>query len=181
MLFEFQAWMTDSIIEAQKRVSDDNNFTFHGPLMANEAGHIANLTNQLKTVLLELRTRCLHFTSSHGVNELRKCPHCGLVWAKVVGCTGATSCGKMVNSIDVRNKGTGVMATFAFVWDESAAVLAITRKGERHAMKQVNSLCFYSLLVGPSVRPLETFDLSLFLRLLGITAAQSHTTGQLWL
>ena len=162
MLFEFQAWMTDSIIEAQKRVSDDNNFTFHGPLMANEAGHIANLTNQLKTVLLELRTRCLHFTSSHGVNELRKCPHCGLVWAKVVGCEGSTSCGKMVNSIDVRNKGTGVMATFAFVWDESAAVLAITRKGERHAMKQVNSLCFYSLLVGPSVRPLETFDLSLF-------------------
>ena len=115
--------MTDSIVGAQERVSEDNNFQFDGPLMANEAGHIANLTNQLRTVLLELRTRCLHFTSNHGVNELRKCNFCGLVWAKVVGCTGSTTCGELVNSFDVRKiddnkKATGVMATFTFKWDD---------------------------------------------------------------
>ena len=127
-----------SIVEAQERVSEENNFQFDGPEMANEAGHIANLTNQLKTVLLELRTRCLSFTSNHGVNELRKCPHCGLVWAKVVGCTGVTTCGKLVNSIDVRKigkKGTGIMATFAFHWHEQREELVITRKGERHAQR----------------------------------------------
>ena len=127
--------MTDSIVGAQQRVSQENNFQFVGPFMANEAGHIANLTNQLKNVLLELRTRCLHFTSNHGVNELRKCPHCGVIWAKVVGCTGTTTCGKLVNSIDVRKKGTGVMATFTFNWDEQREELFITRSGERHARK----------------------------------------------
>jgi len=100
--------------------------------MANEAGHIANLTNQLKSVLLELRTRCLHFTSNHDVNELRKCPHCGEVWAKVVGCDGATTCGNMVNSFDVRKNRSGVMATFTFNWDEEREELSITRSGERH-------------------------------------------------
>jgi len=30
---------------------------------------------------------------SHLKNQLRKCPNCGLVWVKVEGCNGATTCG----------------------------------------------------------------------------------------
>ena len=56
LVFEFQAWMSQEIIEAQKRVSGTNSFTFEGKKMANEAGHIASLTNQLKAILIDIRT-----------------------------------------------------------------------------------------------------------------------------
>ena len=124
--------MTESIVEAQQRVSKENNFEFYGPAMANEAGHIANLTNQLKAVLLELRTRCLHFTSNHGVNELRRCPHCGLVWAKIDGCNNVV-CGRANGILDVRRKNNGIMATFRFLWNAEREELEITRTGERRA------------------------------------------------
>merc|ERR1739838_807256 len=114
MIFEFQAWMHQEIFEAQKRVSNSNSFSFSGPQMANEAGHIANMTNQLKIVLFDLRVECLGQATGHGIDELRKCPHCGLVWAKIVGCDGATTCGEQVGSFDNRN---GVMATFSFSWN----------------------------------------------------------------
>ena len=77
MLFEFNAWMTEQITHAQKRVSKINNFTFTGEGMLNEAGHIANLTNQLKIVLLDVRMTCLQYTKQ-GIDQMRKCPHCGL-------------------------------------------------------------------------------------------------------
>ena len=55
LLFEFQAFMTEEITNSQKRVASENNFTFgcsedgdltfDGESAANEAGHIANLSN----------------------------------------------------------------------------------------------------------------------------------------
>ena len=42
LAFEFQVYMTDEIVEAQKRMSDKNNFTFCGDGAANEAGHVAS-------------------------------------------------------------------------------------------------------------------------------------------
>ena len=49
MIFEFQAWIYDQIIETQRNLSCNNNFSFTGGAgIANEAGHIANLTNQLR-------------------------------------------------------------------------------------------------------------------------------------
>ena len=83
LVFEFQAWMSQEIIEAQKRVSGTNSFTFKGKKMANEAGHIASLTNQLKAILIDIRTTTLEYQNDHGLSTLRRCPHCGLVWAKI--------------------------------------------------------------------------------------------------
>ena len=52
LIFEFQAWMREEIIESQKRISNSNNFTFRNDsTMAIEAGHIANLANQLREIL----------------------------------------------------------------------------------------------------------------------------------
>ena len=51
-IFEFQAWMEEMIIEAQQRVSEQNGFTFEGKNMMNEAGHIANMTNQLRAIVV---------------------------------------------------------------------------------------------------------------------------------
>ena len=134
MLFEFNAWMTEEITHAQKRVSKINNFTFTGEGMLNEAGHIANLTNQLKIVLLDVRMTCLQYTKQ-GIDQMRKCPHCGLVWTKVVGCEGETTCGNLVGQVDVRGANNGIMATFTFSWDDAKELLKITRSGERRALK----------------------------------------------
>ena len=66
-IFEFQAWMEEMIIQAQQRVSEKNGFTFDGKNMMNEAGHIANMTNQLRAILFDIRTEVLGYQQSHGV------------------------------------------------------------------------------------------------------------------
>jgi len=111
LFFEFQAWLNNEIIEAQKRVSGTNSFEFVGKKIANEAGHIANMTNKVKAILLDIRTQCLGYQANSGVTDLRRCPHCGLVWAKIEGCDGNTTCGNLMKSRDSRY---GELATFSF-------------------------------------------------------------------
>jgi len=126
LVFEFQAFMREEVIQAQKRVSRINNFTFMGDAMANEAGHIANLTNQLAAALFEVRTMALGYQSQSGISDLRKCPHCCQVWAKLEGCDGATTCGNKPSDFDGRSS---VFANFQFSFD--GMKLQITRAGTR--------------------------------------------------
>ena len=71
----------------------------------------------------------LQYQSNHGVDDLRKCPHCGMVWAKVEGCEGQTTCGSMPSThYDVR-PGYSRMATFIF--NIVRGKLTISRNGER--------------------------------------------------
>ena len=76
-IFEFQAWMEQMIIEAQQRVSEQNGFTFEGKNMMNEAGHIANMTNQLRAVLFDIRTEILGYQQNHsgGILKYKSCVH----------------------------------------------------------------------------------------------------------
>eukprot|EP00930_Biecheleria_cincta_P088500 TRINITY_DN77744_c0_g1_i1.p1 TRINITY_DN77744_c0_g1~~TRINITY_DN77744_c0_g1_i1.p1 ORF type:complete len:487 (-),score=72.98 TRINITY_DN77744_c0_g1_i1:110-1504(-) len=116
-VFEFQAFMTERIFLAQKRVAEANDFHFdtgNEATTANEAAHIASLTNQLKAVLLDIRH--LAFTYQHDVGNvsLRRCPHCSTVWTKVTGCDGQTTCGNRINEIDGRY---GQFAHFSFNFD----------------------------------------------------------------
>ena len=85
MIFEFQAWMYDQIIEAQRNLSCNNNFSFTGgPGIVNEAGHIANLTNQLRQVLPDVRVEAMkHHVAVE--TDFRKCPYCCEIWQKVEG------------------------------------------------------------------------------------------------
>ena len=117
LVFEFHAYMTDEIVEAQKRMSEKNNFTFLGDGAANEAGHVANMMNQLRMVLYDIRTECLAYQSEHGVSELRRCPHCGLIWTKVEGCEGDTTCGNRPTAVnDLRDPSYVELGTFSFPW-----------------------------------------------------------------
>ena len=68
LLFEYQAWMEVMLIKAQMRVSSENGFTFYGDNMMNEAGHIANMTNQLRAILFDVRTETLGYQRNHGVS-----------------------------------------------------------------------------------------------------------------
>lgn len=129
LVFEFQAYMMNQIVEAQKRVSAQNNFTFMGDTacVANEAGHIANLTNQLRAILYDVRTMALAYQNDAGVSALRKCPHCGLVWAKITGCNGTTTCG---NREDQPESRWDVMSAFTFQFDGKQ--LLISKGGNRN-------------------------------------------------
>lgn len=128
LVFEFQAYMTNQIIEAQKRVSAHNGFTFMGDsgTIANEAGHIANLSNQLRAVLFDIRTMALAYQSDAGVWQLRKCPHCGEIWAKIAGCDGSTTCGHRMMAPESRFT---TMSTFNFHFDGKK--LTISKTGSK--------------------------------------------------
>jgi len=117
LVFEFQAFMSEEIIEAQKRVSKANHFTFTGDFtsVANESGHIANLTNQLRAVLFDVRTMALAYQKDAGISDLRKCPHCGEVWAKLEGCDGTTTCGNRVT--ETKENRFDKMSRFHFRFD----------------------------------------------------------------
>jgi len=116
LVFEFQAYMTNEIVEAQKRVSEHNGFTFMGDksTIANETGHLANLSNQLRAVLFDIRTMALGYQNDAGISQLRKCPHCGEVWAKLEGCDGDTTCG---NRATLRESRFANMYSFSFQFD----------------------------------------------------------------
>ena len=130
LLFEYQAWMEEMIIDAQRRVSEDNGFTFYGDNMMNEAGHIANMTNQLRAILFEVRTEILGYQRNHGISDLRRCPHCGLVWAKIEGCDGQTTCGNRMRQFDGANT-DGFLGTFTFEWSRATKRLKISKKERR--------------------------------------------------
>jgi hypothetical protein len=125
LAFEFQAFMHEEITKASQRVADVNNFQLIPT--ANEIGHLANLTNQLKATLLQVRTLTLGYHAQAGVSELRKCPHCGLVWAKIVGCNGVTTCGNRVSCADGRSEFT------AFWFEFTDKKFTIRKNGKRQA------------------------------------------------
>ena len=117
LIFEFQAYMEQQITLSQQSMAEEFNFSFLGQNAANEAGHVANMTNQLRVILQAIRIEALSYQSDHGANDLRQCPHCGLLWAKVEGCDGGTTCGSIpATPNDLRDQSYGVMATFDFSW-----------------------------------------------------------------
>ena len=139
LVFEFQAYMTDEIVQAQKRMSEKNKFTFCGDGAANEAGHVANMVNQLRMVLYDIRTECLGFQSEHGVSELRKCPYCSTIWTKVEGCEGDTTCGSRPSTVnDFRDSAYAVLGTFSFRWLGNGN-LEITKSGGKTVKSEMNS------------------------------------------
>ena len=128
MIFQFQAWMYDQIVETQINLSCNNNFSFSGgPGIENEAGHIANLTNQLRQVLRDVRIEAMEFHVD-AETDFRKCPYCGEIWQKVEGCEGDTQCGNRPSEKLKRDQVSGgKMANFIFSWDKTIQEL-VTKK-----------------------------------------------------
>merc|ERR1719420_747484 len=119
------------IDDSRKRVSDECGFTFLNPeTQAAELAHYANLTNQLKTVLYEVRIGTLTYANDHGAGDLRQCPHCGEIWAKIVGCDDATTCGNPCNFADTKgNRNVRAFANFTF--ERIGKTFVIKRGGNR--------------------------------------------------
>merc|ERR1712072_1641836 len=89
-------------------------------------GHIANLTNQLRAVLFDIRTMALAYQNDAGISQPRKCPHCGEVWAKLEGCNGGTTCGNRMDSPESR---FNTMASYTFNFDGKK--LTVSKTGNR--------------------------------------------------
>lgn len=116
LVFEFHAFCLEEIVQIQVRVSAELEFSFLDDAADNEVGHIASMTNQLKTSMRDLREMMQRYQVDKGVDVLRRCPHCGTIWAKVSGCDGMTTCGSKAAAADVVS---GTMAHFTFHWNES--------------------------------------------------------------
>ena len=143
LIFEFQAYMTDEIVQAQKRISEKNKFTFCGDGAANEAGHVANMVNQLRMVLYDIRTECLGYQSEHGVSELRRCPYCPAIWTKVEGCEGDTTCGNRPSNVnDLRDPAYAVLGTFTFRWLDNGNLVISKSVGKTLKSKSPSSSSF---------------------------------------
>eukprot|EP00463_Aulacantha_scolymantha_P001832 TRINITY_DN2459_c0_g1_i1.p1 TRINITY_DN2459_c0_g1~~TRINITY_DN2459_c0_g1_i1.p1 ORF type:complete len:162 (+),score=17.48 TRINITY_DN2459_c0_g1_i1:178-663(+) len=128
MTFEFQTWMLEEIIEAQKRLSNNNNFSFiEGPEIVSEAGHVANMTNQLRKILSDVRIDTMQYHKDIDT-DFRKCPYCSAVWQKIEGCDGETTCGQRPSQeFDVWSGDYGVMSSFEFIWDFTHEILIIKK------------------------------------------------------
>merc|ERR1712150_259430 len=134
------------ITEVKKRVSQRNNFTFMGNKAANEAGHIASLINQLKGELFEVRTMALAYQAEAGVSDLRRCPWCGAIWAKLAGGNDGTTCGNRMNQIDGRS---GTLMHFSFRWEENR--LVIIRAGQKTVRASNNDAAAWGAGCGRSI------------------------------
>ena len=134
LAFEFLTYMSDEIVDAEKRMTEHNNFTFEGDNAALEAGHVLNMVNQLYTVLFDIRKECFEYQCKHGVSEFRKCPYCGLVWTKKERCSGNTVCGNEdTTASSMGNLKYTVLGTFTFSWENDK--LKIDKKPKQDVNK----------------------------------------------
>jgi len=128
MTFEFQAWMFEEITKSQKELAKKFNFDFlSGPNIAAEAGHVANLTNQLRKVLSDVRVESMRYHKNVDSN-FKSCPWCGEVWQKIQGCD-YTTCGNRVDDAKASDQWSGgVTFHFAFIWDSKHEKLVVKQK-----------------------------------------------------
>lgn len=140
LAFEFQAFMTEQILTVQKKVAEENNFTFSGESAINEAGHVANMTNQLRAILYDIRMETMGYAKNTDINGfVRKCPHCGEVWCLVEGCEGLTNCGADGFAV-TEAANNGVMASFTFRLRTGNELESFTiEKGQDRTVKDVNT------------------------------------------
>jgi hypothetical protein len=105
LIFSFQDFMLNQIATASVELMNTFNFSLDStsgdPKTATEFGFVAALTNELKAILFDIRVIAYGLQNDHGVDSLRKCPHCHAVWTKVSGCSGGTICGNKLQSHDV--------------------------------------------------------------------------------
>ena len=114
-----------------------NDFLFYGPKAEAEAGYIANMTNQMRLVLYDLRVEAAGCQTEHGAGNAKRCPHCNEVWIKVEGCEGQTTCGERPSAgIDVRNPSFGVLGTYIFSWTEK--IFSIKKHTDRKIERQIS-------------------------------------------
>ena len=125
MIFDFQSLMLEEIIEIQKRVSKVNKFEFTDEnKMVIEAGHLANMTNQLRQILSVVRIEASQYHKEVDTG-FRKCPFCNTIWQKSEGCDDLTNCGS--RPFGVFDVWSGEMSSFKFTWNEKDEIFWVRK------------------------------------------------------
>ncbi|XP_066933366.1 uncharacterized protein [Clytia hemisphaerica] len=117
LFFEYKAFMELQVDESRKELCQKLGIDFcHEDDKVNiqHAGYVANMVNQLRAVIFDIRIEALKYHNNHGCSDLRECPVCGCVWAKVEGCDGWTTCGSIPTTVSDVNRDVFEMATFNF-------------------------------------------------------------------
>jgi len=101
LYFDFQAFMKNEIVKLQSNFAEENKFSMINDPM--EFGYIASLTEQLKIKLFDIRNICKGLQKNFENAPMKRCPHCNLIWQKLEGCDGTTTCGNKTSNIESRN------------------------------------------------------------------------------
>lgn len=137
--FQFNTHMTARIPTLQEQLSAEFDWDFAtnkgpGEDVDQQLGYVGYLAGQLRAELFNVRTILLNYHSNSEVSNLRKCPHCGLIWGKWEGCDGQTTCGQRPSTAqEFRN---GQQASFTFHPDSyvpGQSEYRVVRTGHRRA------------------------------------------------
>ena len=143
LVFEFLTFMLDQIGVSQKKLSEDNNFEFNeGPGMASEAGHVANLSNQLNKVINDLRGEAAQYHRNLRT-DLGRCPYCPAVWRVNSWYSGAVICGVKANDGQILPNHDGIkLCTFQFTWDWDQRKLIIDKHNRDEVLDSIHNQTF---------------------------------------
>lgn len=114
--------MQEQIPAAQSRIYTECNFS--EMLTESELGHLANLANNMRHKLLNIRVMMINYQpNGQAANQFRKCPHCGKMWAKFYGCDGSTTCGAAhgaseTDGVGVEQPGGDTLLSFEFTFQQ---------------------------------------------------------------
>lgn len=100
LVFEFYAFMQEEIPRANKRLRDKHCFSSVTELTVLERGHLANLENQMKSLFHGIRVTMAAYHQDSVHLNLRRCPHCNVMWTQPRRRDGHMNCG--LTSSDVR-------------------------------------------------------------------------------
>ena len=117
LFFEYKAYMDLQVDKSCMELCEKLGFDFCEKDEAKnfeQAGYVFNMVNQLRAIIFDIRIEALKYYQNNGSSDLRECPYCGCVWAKVEGCRGLTTCGAMSKTEKDINRGIFETATFRF-------------------------------------------------------------------
>ena len=141
LFFQFKAFMEIKVEESKKEMCTKLGFDFDGKdeeKMQEQAAYVACMVNQLRVVIFDIRLEALQYYNDQYCDELRKCPHCGIIWAKVEGCE-YTTCGDVSEEItfDTSTKNKVSLANFCFSIEDGD--LVIKRNGKTNFVNKKKS------------------------------------------
>lgn len=139
--------MDDSISSAQSRLCAACNFDTM--MNTTQMGHCANMANRMRHVLLEVRIMMMAYQPKNSMdNQFKKCPSCGCIWAKFVGCNGSTTCGAAHGVTEVDGGDRNSRASFSFSFEngklkitKNAQSVKIEHRGGRKEDKKFGAGC----------------------------------------
>uniref|UniRef100_A0A7M6DPS4 G domain-containing protein n=1 Tax=Clytia hemisphaerica TaxID=252671 RepID=A0A7M6DPS4_9CNID len=105
LFFEYKAFMEAEVDKAKDKFCKELEIDFCQDDATNikHAGYMANMVNQIRAIIQDIRVKALTYQNDHNSSDLRKCRHCGCVWVRAQDCDDWTTCGNLPCSYSDKN------------------------------------------------------------------------------